>query len=145
MNYLIRRSRQFLPTFLLLLCFAWAFGEAAQQLLSWHAQHLLADIRAIEVNHTTWFEAVPIMQKWSRWGAAKAGCSEASCDYRINLVRALPPFLIGTPEAAARNFLPRLIDHVGLRTAAVRAGLTVEHGIVTSKWFAPPVSCWASA
>ncbi len=147
MSLALNRVIKVLLTILLLLIVAWAFGEAAQQLLRWHAQHLLADIQSIQVNRTPWSAATPIMQKWSRWGSAKAGCSDVSCDYRINLVQTLPPFLIGTPEASASNLLPRLMDHIGLRTAAVRAGITVEHGIVTSKWFGEqmtlPVRDWS--
>ncbi len=140
MNSVFQRLRKLVLTLLLLICVAWVFGEAAQQLLSWHAQHLLADIRSLDVNHTTWSDAAPIMQRWSRWGSAKAGCSEAACEYRITLAQALPPFLIGSPDATAKNLLPRLMDHIGLRTAAVRAGLTVEHGIITSKWFGEQVT-----
>jgi len=140
MNSVFQRSRKLVLTLLLLVFVAWVFGEGAQQLLSWHGQHLLADIRSLDVNHTTWSDAAPIMQRWSRWGSAKAGCSEAACEYRITLVQALPPFLIGSPDATAKNWLPRLMDHIGLRTTAVRAGLTVEHGIVTSKWFGEQVT-----
>jgi hypothetical protein len=42
--------------------------------------------------------------------------------------------------------LPKIVGHLGLRGAAARAGFTVEHGIVTSKWFGEqvtlPVADW---
>lgn len=140
MSLALNHVRKLLLTLLLLLCVAWVFGEAAQQLLRWHAQHLLADIRALQVNHTTWSDAVPTMQKWSRWGSAKADCSDVACEYRIDLIQTLPPLLIGSPNASAKNWLPRLMDQIGLRSAAVRAGITVEHGTVTSRWFGEQVT-----
>jgi len=140
MNSILQRSRQIALTFLLLLCVAWAFGEAAQQLLRHRGERLLADIRSLDVNHATWSDASPIMQKWSRWGSAKADCSETACDYRIDIVQTLPPLLVGSPDAAARNWLPRMMDHVGLRSAAARAGIVIEHGVVTSKYFGEQVT-----
>jgi len=48
--------------------------------------------------------------------------------------------LVGHPDENANNSLPRLMDHIGLRSAAARAGFTVEYGVVTSKWFGEQVT-----
>ena len=58
----------------------------------------------------------------------------------------LPQSLTGYPDPGVKNWLPRIVNHLGLRSSAVRAGFSVQHGIVTSKWFAEqvslPVSAW---
>jgi hypothetical protein len=140
MNSLLRSSRKILLTLLLLLCAAWAAGEAAQWLLRWRALHLLADIRSIEVNRTTWSDAQKIITKWGQASAAGGACTSEACDCRINLVQTLPSMLVGYPDAGVRNWLPRLMDHLGLRNAAVRGGFTVSQGLVVSRWFGEQVT-----
>jgi hypothetical protein len=135
MNAALKGLRQLLITMLVLLCAAWASGLGAQWLLRYRAQKLLADIRSLNVNHSSWSDAQAIMKTWGKWSAPTGSCTPESCNYRINLIQTLPPFLVGHPDPAANNTLPRLMDRIGLRNAAARAGFTVEHGIVTSRWF----------
>jgi hypothetical protein len=143
MHSLVQRSRQLLLAILFILCVAWVFGEGAQWLLRWRAEKLLADIRTLQVNRGTWSDAQQLMQKWAQWTTAKPGCTADTCTVQISLVQTLPPILVASPDPGAHNWLPRLADHIGLRSAAARAGFTVEHDIVTSKFFGeqttPPV------
>jgi len=140
MNPALRRCRQILFTLVFLLAAAWVWGEAAQWLLRWHAQHLLADIRSLEVNRSSWSDALPIIHKWAPDSTPKGGCTQEACNYQIDLVQTLPPMLVGDPAEGARNWLPRLVDHIGLRSGAARAGFVIEHGVVTSKWFGEQVT-----
>jgi hypothetical protein len=146
MNLLLRRCRQLLLAVLLVLFATWAWGEAAQWLFRWHAQHLLADIRSLDVDRSTWSDARPVMHKWIQDSTPKGACTQDACNFEIDLVQTLPPILVGNPTAGAHNWLPRLVDHLGLRNAAARAGLTIEHGVVTTKWFGeqvtPPLRDW---
>jgi hypothetical protein len=79
-------------------------------------------------------------------GAPRRALHRRLCIYRITLVQVLPPFAVGYPDKGVHNWLPRLADHLGLRSVAVRAGFSVKNGVVTSKWFAEqvslPVSAW---
>jgi hypothetical protein len=148
MHSLVQRLRQLLLALLLILCAAWISGEAFQWLLRWRAVRLLADIQTLQVNRSTWPDAQRIAEKWAQWGNPKPGCSAEACTVQFNLIQTLPPFLVGSPDAGARNVLPRIVDHAGLRSAAARAGFTVEHGIVTARWFGEqvtlPVREWGS-
>jgi hypothetical protein len=140
MNAILRSSRQVLITILILLCAAWASGEAYQWLLRWRAGKLLADVRSLEVNRSQWPDAQKMMARWGRWSVPKASCTTESCVYQINLIQSLPPILGGYPGKGVKNWLPKIVGHLGLRGAAARAGFTVEHGIVTSKWFGEQVT-----
>jgi hypothetical protein len=133
MRSFLQRCRQLLFAVLFVLAVAWVFGFGAQWLLRWRAEKLLADIRALQVNRGTWSDAQQLTQKWSQWATPKAGCTSDNCTVQISLIQALPPILVAEP--GARNRLPRLADHIGLRSAAARAGFTVEHGVVTTKYF----------
>ena len=133
MHSLLQRCRQVLLALLFILCVVWAFGEAAQRLLRWHGEKLLADIIALQVDHSSGADAQQVMEKWSQWATARPGCTTDDCTAQIALVQTLPSILVAEP--GAHNWLPSLADHICLRSAAARAGFTVEHGVVTTKWF----------
>jgi hypothetical protein len=147
MNAAVKWFRQILFTALVLLSAAWASAEGAQWLLRWRAQHLFADIRSLYVNRSGWSDAHAVINKWGRSGTPTGSCTSQACTYRISLVQTLPPMLVGRPDQGTRNRIPELMDRIGLRNAAARGGFTVEHGVVTSKWFGEqvtlPVRDWA--
>jgi hypothetical protein len=134
---------------LLIFTVAWATEEGSQLLVRWRAQRLLADIDSISVNRSGWSDAQALMKKWGDLGAPAASCTAELCNYRVTLLQVLPRELIGYPDKGVKNWLPRIMDHIGLRSVAVRAGINVEHGVIMSKWFAEqvslPVSAWGSA
>ena len=140
MNAAVKWFRQILFTALVLLSAAWASAEGAQWLLRWRAERLLADIRSLEVNRSGWSDAQAEIKKWGRSGIPIGSCTSEACTYRIDLIQSLPPMLVGYPGEGVRNSLPRLMDHIGLRNAAARGGFTVEHGVITSKWFGEQVT-----
>ena len=148
MSHTADRVRQIFLAILLLVCIAWASGEAAQQFLRWRAQHLLGDIRSLSVNRSTWSDAQPFMKKWSRSSVKKTACTAETCTYQVDLLQTLPAFLVGSPNPGAKNWLARAVDHIGLRSAAARAGFTIDHGVVAAKWFGEqvtlPVRDWDS-
>jgi hypothetical protein len=130
----------------ILLLTAWGTGEGMQRLERTRAARLLGEVRGLNVDRSSWAEVQPVMSRWAQWGSSKGPCTEKSCNFRINVEQTLPQFLIGNPEGG-RNWLPRLADVVGLRSTAVRAGFTVEQGVVTAKWFGEqttlPVEEWS--
>lgn len=121
-------------------------GEAAQLLLRWRGQKLLAEIRTLHAGRSTWADVQPIMREWDSWSAPKGACSEEACTYQIDVIQTLPPFLLGDPNGGAKNWIPRIVDHTGLRSAAVRAGFEIQRGVVATRWFGvqvtPPVRDW---
>jgi hypothetical protein len=132
--------RKLLLTFLILCCCGWLAAETAQHLLRSRAQRLLADIRTLNVNRSTWSDVQPIMSKWSSFSVPKGSCTAQACTCQIDLVETLPIEFVGSTDPAAKNWIPRLMDHIGLRSTAARAGFTIDHGTVTTRWFGEQVT-----
>jgi len=143
-------ARKLLRKILLILCLivlaAWSSSYYSQWAVRWRAQNLLSEVRALNVNQSHFTDAQPLIKKWAAYGAPVGACTSDSCVYRITLVQVLPPFAVGYPDKGVHNWLPRLADHLALRSVAVRAGFSVKNGVVASKWFAEqvslPVSAW---
>lgn len=146
MNKVESGFRQLFFAVLILVFAAWTSGEWTQWMLRWRAEKLLTEVRALDVNHAQWTDAQNIMQRWNKWGAPVEGCTAEKCNYRVSLIQSLPPMLIGYSDEGMKNWIPRIVYHLGLRNVAVRGGFTVENGIVTAKWFGeqvtPPVGDW---
>ena len=137
---MLRSCRQFLLLILILLGVAWASSEGYLWLLRWRAEKLLTDVRLLQVDRSGWTDAQRLMAKWGHWGTASSPCTTDGCAYRINLIQALPETMVGSPGKGVKNWLPKIVGHLGLRSAAVRAGFIVEHGVVTTKWFGEQVT-----
>jgi len=88
-----------------------------------------------------------MMRRWAKWGGPSGACTPDFCNYRINIVQTLPPFLAGTPDSSARSWLPKIAQDLGLRSTAAHAGFTFERGAVSTKWFGEqvtlPVQDWS--
>jgi len=140
MNLALQRSRQILFVLIFLVSVVWLWAEMAQHILRQRAEHLLVDLRAIHAGQSTWEGIQPFLRTWSQWTTAKSACTPDACTIQIDLVQALPAPLVGSPAPGAHNWLPRLAGYAGLRNSAVRAGLTVERGIVTTRWFGEQVT-----
>lgn len=137
---MLRFCRQLLLLVLFLLCAVWVSGEAYQWLLRWRAEKLLSDVRTLQVNRSGWQDAQLLMARWAKWGTSSPICSAESCTYRIDIVQALPQTLGGTPDKGAKNWLPKLAGHLGLRGGAARAEFIVKHGAVVSRTFGEQVT-----
>lgn len=62
-----------------------AFVQIQQHVLRWRAEHLLADVRSLELGKSTWTDAQKIMYRWGAWGSYEGSCTQARCSYQINL------------------------------------------------------------
>jgi hypothetical protein len=133
-----RVSRWLRPIVISSLCslFAiWLFAEVRQWVLRWEAQRLLGDLQSIRVEHSTAREANAALRKS---GEIQSGCREdqsATCYSQVLIRFRLPEPLCGSPDQHAKNWLPRAIDHFGLRCSGVGAMVITEHGVVTEKSF----------
>lgn len=148
MNSALKWSRKILLVLLLVLLAVWTSSEYEQWAVRLRGQHLLADIRSLNMDQSTWADAQRVISKWSEYGSSAGKCTANLCNYRITLVQSLPQFFIGYPDKGIHNWLPRILAHLGMRSAAARGGFTVQRGVVISKWFAEqvslPVSAWGA-
>jgi len=137
-----RWLRRVVATLMCLLCIAWVLAEASQWLLRWEAQRLLEDLMSIQVGHSTLAEAQSNLARWRKWGTVVEGChggDDSTCYFYVTLRSRLPQIFRGNPEDGGHNWLPRIIDFVGLRYSAVGAGVSSEHDVVTSKSYSEEV------
>jgi len=119
--------------------------EASQWLFRARAEALLADIKTLELNRSSWLDAQRLMTRWGKWGSWCGNCNAEDCTYNIQIyhLRFLyPSFVLEEgPHLGART-----LELVGLRSGGVAARLHVAHGVVTSKEFrldvTLPVSQW---
>jgi hypothetical protein len=124
---------------------SWFGLEASQWLFRIRAERLLADIKSLQVNHSSWSDAQGLMDRWGRWGGWYGSCTPEDCQYDIavrHLSLVSPQFAFeGGPHPGAR-----ILELLGLRSAGVTATFHVVHGVVTDKGFrmsvALPVSDW---
>jgi hypothetical protein len=135
-----------LLVFLVLLVALWVGAIAQQWWARRDGQKLLGTIRTIAVGRTTEAEIKPLLDKWRASDGSEPYCDEQGCQYRLDHISHLPGFLIGNEDESARNWLPRLADHLGIRRSRVLVEVTVRNGVVTGKSFAMevglPVRVW---
>jgi len=126
--------RVFVAT-LLVVCCAWIGAEARQWLFRWRAERLLSDIRGLELNKSGWTDAQRLMMRWGSWGQTYAPCTRLSCQYQIYMDDRLPLGFEETFNPDGPHRLLRILDHVGIRSAGLRAGFEVKNGVVIDKGF----------
>ena len=122
-----------------LLCGAWAALYLQQRTLQSRAESLLAAVQRVDVGATTSADAQAIIATWYRWGTVDTTCAADGCSSVILLRHKLPGPLARHGDTAANNQLAALADHLGLRGAAVSAGLKYKNGVVTGKAFSVDV------
>jgi len=140
-----RIIRRGVATALTVLCIGWLVMEAGQWLFRIRAEALLADIRSLELNRSSWTDAERLMARWGRWGGWYGSCDANDCRYKIMIVHlslVSPDFVL----AEGPHLGGRVLELVGLRSAVVTASFHVVHGVVTNKGFgmdvALPISKW---
>ena len=139
-----RTLRLFVVVFFLL-GFIWLVMEARQWLFRARAEALLGDIKSLELNRSSWSDAQKLMTRWGKWGGWYGSCNSEDCSYSVQIYH-LPQVYPAFFFEEGPHIGPRILELVGLRSAAVSARFHVVHGIVTNKDFgysvALPVSQW---
>ena len=130
---------------LLVLIASWLGLEVSQWLFRTRAERLLADIKSLQVNHSSWSDAQTLMFRWGKWGGWYGSCTPEDCRYSIT-VRHFSLIYPGFVFEEGPHLGARILESLGLRSAGVSATFHVVHGIVTEKGFgmsaALPVSNW---
>ncbi|MGA3046809.1 MAG: hypothetical protein ABSD67_09325 [Terracidiphilus sp.] len=116
-----------------------------QWLFRVRAEALLADIKSLEVNRSSWSDAQRFMTRWGSWGQWYGDCNREDCSYSVRIYHlswVYPAFVFEEgPHLSART-----LELLGLRSAVVSARFDIVRGVVTNKGFgmsvALPVSKW---
>jgi hypothetical protein len=99
-----------------------------RQILRRQAEHLLADIKELELGKSTWSDAQKIMTRWGAWGHYDGSCTQERCSYKIILPGLEYPPSFRRPVEALAMF--------ATRDAYIEADLEVIDGVVWGKDFA---------
>jgi len=103
-----------------------------QRLLRTRAEHLLEDIRSLELRRSTWADAQRVFNRWGAWGRYDGSCVSSSCDYEMAFADTLwnhPGFI---PNAI---WARRAWGYLGGRRSLVAAHVLVADGLVLGKGF----------
>jgi hypothetical protein len=108
--------------------------QIQQRTLRWHAERLSADMHQIRLYQSTWADAQQLMHRWGAWGHYDGSCTEASCEYKIEMDN----ICHYNPRVPRHAWLDWLLTHdrfnlyswFGGRASAVRASFTVHDGTV---------------
>lgn len=57
--------------------------QISQRITRGHAEHLLSDLRGLQLERSSWSDAQALMQRWGKWGHYEGTCDANHCDYRI--------------------------------------------------------------
>jgi hypothetical protein len=141
-----KRTTGRIVTFVFLMLFVgWIAIEASQWLFRMRAEALLADIKTLTLNRSSWSDAQKLMTRWGRWGEWYGNCDAEDCSYSIQISH-LSLFYPGFVFEPGPHIGTRVLELVGLRSAGVTASFRVAHGTVISKGFgidvALPVRQW---
>lgn len=119
--------------------------QASQWLFRKRAEALLGDIKSLQLNRSSWSDAQKLMTRWGSWGGWYGNCKSEDCSYSIQIYH-LPLVYPAFVFEEGPHIGARILQSVGLRSAAVSARFHVVHGVVTNKGFrysvALPVSQW---
>src|ERR1700722_20692162 len=57
--------------------------QISQRITRRRAEHLLSDLRGLQLERSSWSDAQALMQHWGRWGHYEGICDASHCDYEI--------------------------------------------------------------
>jgi len=132
MKPLFRWSGRIIILSLGLLCAGWVFEESSQWRFRWQAERLLADLKTIQVGHSS-TESESVLRKWVKRGDLDTGCggdNGTRCYSNVRIMHLLPEVLRASPDDKAKNWLPRILDSLGLRDSMAGAGVITENGVI---------------
>jgi hypothetical protein len=58
--------------------------QISQRITRRRAEHLLSDLRGLQLERSSWSDAQTLMQHWGRWGHYEGTCDADHCDYWIH-------------------------------------------------------------
>ena len=141
MHSLWRWLRRTITVFLCLLAAGWLCEEAAQWLLRWQGKRLLAEVKSLQVGGSS-ANVETLVSSWSKRGTVESGCQgehQQTCYYFVTIRHLLPSAFRGDPDRPHRYWIAGLIDHTGLRSSAIGAGIQTENGVISQKSFSEDV------
>src|ERR1700733_5352685 len=113
--------------------------EISQRIMRRRAEHLLSDLRGLQLERSSWNDAQALMRRWGRWGHYEGICDADHCNYRIHFEQtAMRTWPIATSDLFF-NLIRRSEEIatkvLGAHFADVEGGLQLQNNLVVGTWF----------
>ena len=102
------------------------------------AERLMADVQALKLRQSNWFEAERLISRWGKYGHHEGHCDASFCRYSIDLES--PGMALGNAgfwrylnNRFVRLVAPFIFDYSGARLATLRTTFVVQDSVVLRK------------
>jgi hypothetical protein len=128
-----------LTSLLLIYLVLLAAVQISQRITRRRAEHLLSDLRGLQLERSSWSDAQALMQRWGRWGAYKGTCDADHCEYEIQFdwTGMVPrPIVISEPffDLFSRS-VQMATSVLGAHLPYVEGGFQLRNNLVIGTWF----------
>jgi hypothetical protein len=113
--------------------------QISQRITRRRAEHLLSDLRGLQLERSSWSDVQALMQRWGRWGHYKGTCDTDHCEYWIHFDSA---GTVMRPTAASDRFIylfsraaEMATTVLGAHLSDVEGGFRVQNNLVVGTSF----------
>jgi hypothetical protein len=128
-----------LASLLLMYIVLLATVQISQRITRRRAEHLLSDLRALQLERSSWSDAQALMQRWGKWGHYKGTCNADSCEYDIQFdsIGMVPgPIVISERFFTLYSRSAQIASSLlGAHLPYVEGGFRVQKNLVLGTWF----------
>jgi hypothetical protein len=113
--------------------------QISQRITRRRAEHLLSDIRGLQLERSSWNDAQALMQRWGRWGHYEGTCDADHCDYEIQFDSVgMAPGPTATSERFS-NLFSRAAEMattvLNAHLPYVEGGFRLQNNLIIGTWF----------
>ncbi len=113
--------------------------QISQRITRRRAEHLLSDLRGLQLERSSWSDAQALMQRWGRWGHYEGTCDADHCDYGIQFD---PVRMVTGPIVISERFFnlfsrseKMATTMLGAHLPYVEGGFRLQNNLVIGTWF----------
>lgn len=113
--------------------------QISQRITRRRAEHLLSDLRGLQLERSSWSDAQALMQRWGRWGHYEGTCEAGHCDYEIHFDSVE---MVTGPIVISERFFNLFSRSAQMATSVlgahlpyVEGGFHLQDNLVIGTWF----------
>ena len=120
--------------------------QISQRITRRRAEHLLSDLRGLQLEKSSWSDAQALMQRWGRWGGYKGTCDANHCEYWIHFDSTgtvTKPIVISEPffDLFSRS-VQMATSVLGAQLSDVEGGFRLQNNLVVETSFSLATGGW---
>jgi hypothetical protein len=113
--------------------------QISQRITRRRAEHLLSDLRGLQLEKSSWSDAQALIQRWGRWGHYEGTCDADHCDYEIHFDSV---GMVTGPIVISERFFNLFSRSAEMATSVlgahlpyVEGGFRLQNNLVIGTWF----------